>query len=302
MNTSYMKSIIYSITFLLITLYFTSCKVDEKPQKKSTEIKTEKQDVNNNDTLQSQSVSKKNIEKEFKQENIKIQPIKSETDDKEIVNSYVIHKEFHKEEDSYTIDFQYPLLNEKYNPKFEVFNTYVQKELIELPEIENNILEAQELLCDTLSTKPVRAHRIAEYKIYQQNEEHLSVLFYLENHYLHTKSAYYTFKTVNFDKIKGKLLNFEDYFLPGSTDEVLGIVNSEIKKKIDSGEFFYECFEVSPEDFENAKNDFVVNDDNIVFYFNDCVMCPSFVGTYSIQIPIDQFKPVLKVYWSDRFL
>ncbi len=283
------------VSFLIVVLVIISCKLDKEPIHIATEIRS-KDSLIINDTVTIQ------LNAEELQQNVKINPIKSDEDDSNFIKDYVVHKQLYKETDNYIIDFCYPQLDENYNPKFELFNDFVENELIQLSRIEQDVLESQELLCDTLQKNPIREHRIGEYKIYQQKETHISVLFYLENHYAQTKAAYYTFKTVNFDKIKGKLLHFEDYFLPGSLSEVHKILNSEIRTQIAKGDLFYECFEVSLDDFEVAKNDFVVNDNHIIFYFNDCIMCPSFVGTYSIEIPLEKLKPVFQQNWSDRFI
>ncbi|TCI91360.1 RsiV family protein [Tenacibaculum sp. M341] len=283
------------VSFLMIVLLIIGCKIDKELTQSSVEIRS-KDSLIVSDTVTVQLNSKE------LQHNIKINPIKSDLDDSNIIKDYVINRQFYKNTDNYIIDFCYPQLDENYNPKFELFNDFVKNELMQLSKIEQNILESQELLCDTLQKNLIREHRIAEYKIYQQKETHISVLFYLENHYAETKGAYYTFKTVNFDKIKGKLLYFEDYFLPGSLSEVHDILNSEIRIQKAKGDLFYECFEVGLEDFKIAKNDFVINDDHIVYYFNDCVMCPSFVGTYCIEIPLEKLKSVLKQNWSNRFV
>ena len=283
------------VSFLIVVLAITSCKLDKEPIHNVIE-------PSSNDSLIINDTVTIRLNTEELQQNVKINPIKSDEDDSNFIKDYVVHKQLYKETDNYIIDFCYPQLDENYNPKFELFNDFVENELIQLSRIEQDVLESQELLCDTLQKNPIREHRIGEYNIYQKKETHISVLFYLENHYAQTKAAYYTFKTVNFDKIKGKILHFEDYFLPESLSEVHKILNSEIRTQIAKGDLFYECFEVSLDDFEVAKNDFVVNDDHIIFYFNDCIMCPSFVGTYSIEIPLEKLKPVLQQNWSDRFI
>lgn len=296
-----MKNISKKIGILLFSIFsLTACKAD-----KENDVKNKKNEVLEivldtiiNDTIKDTAVLNY---VEIKKSELKIAPIKNSVDDTEVIDDQITFKQFYKETATYTIDFCYPYLNEKYDPKFENFNTYIETELLKLSEIENNILESQELLCDTTKLNPCREYRIAEYKVFLQNEKHLSVLFYLENYYSNTKTAYYTFETINFDMIKGEILTFEDYFNEGSIHEVLEILNTEIQVAIDSGEMFYECFTVSLDDFTVAKNSFVFNDDVLIYYFNDCVMCPSFVGTYEIAISLEKLKPVLKKYWTDKF-
>lgn len=292
-----MKTVKNSICMLLlIAILGVGCKLDNFNQ--DLEVKSK----NELDSLYKETIEidKKIDSIEIKKNQLKIIPIKSDLDDVEIAENYLESKRYFKETNTYSIDFCYPYLNENFNPKFENFNNYIKNELLKLPKIEKDILEGQKLLCDSLDIKSTIEHRITEYKIFFQNEEHLSVLFYLENHYTKTKAAYYTFKTINFDMIKGKLLSFEDYFSRGSIEEVKDIVNVEITSAINNGDMLYECFPVSLEDFRVTKDDFVVNDDSIIFYFNDCIMCPAFVGTYEIKIPLERFKPVLKRYWKDK--
>ena len=59
---------------------------------------------------------------------------------------------------------------------------------------------------------------------------------------------------------------------------------------------YYDCWAISADDFFDAKNNFVINDDVVEFYFDDCVICPSYTGTYSIQIPMEMLMPVLRKY------
>ncbi|MFY7670235.1 RsiV family protein [Tenacibaculum sp. MEBiC06402] len=230
----------------------------------------------------------------LKGNDLKVIPIKEVKDDAVEAQEYLESRRFRKETEGYIIDFCYPYLKESINPKFKLFNQYVMNDLLKLPEIEKSIIESQELLCDTSNVTLNTEHRVADYKVFLQNKKELSVLFYLENHYTNTKATYYTFKTVNFDIEKGKLLNFDDFFAVEDSEEVLDIVNMEISTSIRNGDMFYECFTVSKEDFEKAKNDFVFKNKSIIFYFNDCVMCPAFVGTYEIEIPLERFKPILK--------
>lgn len=283
-----MKStkLILSIIFLSVVLF--SCKPNpvNKEDVNTTSIDSLVQDLDT-PIMETDSLYLKGNE-------LKVIPIKEVKDDALAVQKYLESRRFRKETENYIIDFCYPYLKESVSPKFKLFNDHVMNDLLKLPEIEKNIIESQELLCDTSNVKLNNEHRTADYKIFLQNEKELSVLFYLENHYTNTKATYYTFKTVNFDIVNGKLLSFNDFFNTEDTAEVLDIVNIEISNSIRNGDMFYECFTVNEEDFEKAKNDFVFKDNSIIFYFNDCVMCPAFVGTYEIEIPLERFKPILK--------
>ena len=78
--------------------------------------------------------------------------------------------------------------------------------------------------------------------------------------------------------------------------EVFKTINATITQGINSGELYYDCWEVSEGDFKAYKNNFVINNDMIEFYFDDCVICPSYTGTYAIEIPIKKLMHLLKKY------
>lgn len=279
-----------STTFLIITLLtITACKTDKKPQLKNQTIELEVHPIDSVIENQNELDAV-----ELRKNDLKIAPIKNGADDTKIIETYLQHKQYYNETSVSIVDFCYPYLDEQYNPKFEIFNTYINTNLLKFPEIEKNSHKNHELLCDTITNTPNRTHRIAEYKVFSQSQNHLSILFYLENHYAHTKTAYYTFETINFDLANGQLLNFKNYFNKGSIEDVLSVINSEINSAIQNGDLFYECFEVSLDDFLIAKNNFVINDNSMIFYFNDCVMCPAFVGSYNIEISLEKLKPFLK--------
>ena len=86
----------------------------------------------------------------------------------------------------------------------------------------------------------------------------------------------------------------EHYFNKGSKDEMLALINEKIIQKINNSEMYYECWELSDTDFFESKNNFVINDNNVEFYFDDCVMCPSYTGSYSIEVPLVELMSVLK--------
>lgn len=295
-----MKNNIIKLLLLIFTSFFIMyCTTKKKEEVEKSIIELNQESLSIDSTYSKEEVKNLEISIETNKNEIKIAPIKNIIDDSESINDYLIHKEFLKETETYTVAFCYPYLNEKENSKFENFNNYIENKLLKLPEIEQNIIEAQELLCDTSAVKPYREYRLADYKVFLKNEKHLSILFYMENHYTHTKATYYTFETINFDMEEGSLLNYDDYFNPGTIEEVLKVVNAEIVLSINNGDKYYECFEVSLEDFKAAKNDFIIKDDKIIFYFNDCVMCPSYLGTHEVEVVYEKLRPLLKKYKLD---
>ena len=112
----------------------------------------------------------------------------------------------------------------------------------------------------------------------------------------------FSFDCFNFNLEKGVFMNYEDVFTQGSEEELLGIVNDRISNSIKLGNMYYDCWEVDINDFLSAKNNFVLNDNYVEFYFDDCVMCPSYTGTYSIEIALVDLLSVLKKYDSNPLI
>ncbi|WP_034258854.1 RsiV family protein [Altibacter lentus] len=223
-------------------------------------------------------------------------------DERSELEELVTAKSFFKEEDLYVLDFKYPYLNESLKPSYNNFNEYLQKYYIDIKGVEAQILEDKELYCDTLRTNRYREKRKVDYKIYAINEKLISVLFYKENYYAGAMHPSYTFDCLNFDLVRSVFMNYEDFFIDGSEEELRKILNELLNEKIASGEFFYDCWEISEDDFFEYKNNFVVDDNMVEFYFDDCVICPSYTGTYSIQIPLTKLLPVLRKYKNNPLL
>jgi hypothetical protein len=40
----------------------------------------------------------------------------------------------------------------------------------------------------------------------------------------------------------------------------------------------------------------VLNDAYVAFYFDDCIICPSYTGTYAIELLVEEVMPILKKY------
>ncbi len=222
--------------------------------------------------------------------------LKDKPDERLQLDPLLDDKDYYKETDFYVIDFNYPYLNENRKPTNVNFNTYIAKKYLNIKEVEAQILEDKELLCDTLRIRQIREKRIVNYKIYHVNEQLISVLFYKENYYSGAMHPAYTFDCLNFDLDRGIFMNYEDFFVEGSEEELRGILNELISSKIKSGDLFYECWEVTQDDFFRYKNNFVVNDDSVEYYFEDCIVCPAYTGEYSIQIPLYKLLPVLRRY------
>lgn len=243
--------------------------------------------------LDSLKVSDKDILSQDRTLDIKRRELIEKKDQKTELENLVISKSYYKEGEKFIMDFEYPYLNEKINPGYANFNEYISKYYLDTQGVEKQIMD-EKRLCDSLGIQQGNEKRVVQYKIYNLNDRLLSVLFYKENHYAGAAHASYTFETLNFNLESSVFMNYEDFFNPGTEEEMGEIINSLLTEKINSGEMYYDCWNISDDDFFNAKNNFVITDDSVEFYFDDCVICPSYTGTYSIQIPLEMLMPVLR--------
>lgn len=274
----------------LILFTFIACKNDSKKSETETDA-----EIDSIEIVDSLRVSDRNLEQQQKTLNIKRLELIEKKDAKVEMEKLLISKSFLKEGDWYTLDFRYPYLNEKIKPQFENFNEYISKYYLDAKGVEKQILE-EKRLCDSLGIPKQNEKRMVDYKIYNLNDRLISVLFYKENQYTGAAHAAYTFDCLNFDLERSVFMNYEDFFNNGSEEELREILNTLLKEKINSGEMYYDCWAISADDFFDAKNNFVINDDVVEFYFDDCVICPSYTGTYSIAIPLEMLMPVLRKY------
>lgn len=281
--------------YLILFVSIISCKNDKKT---TPDILDNKTPLISSDTIPPDSllILDKALTLELKQKNLI-----EKKDDRIDLQQLILQKKFYKETDSYTIDFTYPLLNNDLNEKYGNFNEFINKTYIDVLGTETDILECKELLCDSLKTNNLREKRYINYKIYNVNEQLVSVLFYKENFYSKSLHPTYTFDCMNFDLDKGVFMNYEDFFIEGTEDEFTEILNEAITNQIKKGDMYYDCWEISKDDFFKYKNNFVINDDVVEFYFDDCVMCPSYTGSYSIKIPIVNLVSVVRKYNTNPF-
>ncbi len=280
----------------LILFLFFGCKNDSKKEVFENDPETSSEEI-----VDSISVSDRNLEQQQKTLTLKRQELTEKKDSKAELEKLLISKSFLKKGDWYTLDFKYPYLNEKIKPQFENFNEYISNYYLDAKGVEKQILE-EKRLCDSLGIPKQNEKRTVDYKIYNLNDRLISVLFYKENYYTGAAHPAYTFDCLNFDLLRSAFMNYEDFFNNGSEEEFRGILNDLLREKINSGEMYYDCWEISADDFFDAKNNFVINDDVVEFYFDDCVICPSYTGTYSIKIPLKMLMPVLRKYKKNPLL
>lgn len=285
------------IFFLLTVIIFIGCKNDQK-----NELPIEEEFEGYEHITDSLKVSENEFDFRQKQTlNLKRRELIDKKDQKAELESLVISKSFFKQGDWFVMDFKYPYLNENVKPSYENFNEYISKYYLDPEGVEKQILEDKRL-CDSLGIPKQNEKRLVDYKIYNLNDRLISLLFYKENHYTGAMYPAYTFETLNFDLERSVFMNYEDFFSDGSEEELREILNELLVSKIKSGEMYYDCWAISEDDFFDAKNNFVINDDLVEFYFDDCIICPSYTGTYSITIPLKSLMPVLRKYKKNPLL
>ena len=289
-----MKNLI--ICFILLS--FIACKKEIPPKQSLEQKETESEQIIEEETTGTTSFfSEENLElNQEKTKSIKKQRLIKAEDDKAQLKELIISKNFLKDEDLYILEYRYPYLNEKIDPDYAVFNNFIKENYLNIEKTENQILEDKELLCDTLKINRFRDKRTIDYKIYSVKNDLISVVLYKENYYSGMLHSTYLFDCVNFDLKKHDFVYFDDFFETGSDDEVFTTINTIIMEGIDSGELFYDCWELSKGDFKAYKNNFVINDNTVEFYFDDCIICPSYTGTYSIKVPIKDIMHLIKKY------
>ena len=287
------------ISLVLVILSLIGCKNNSEKQpfqNDPTEEVIGEPETNKSlrDTL---VISEENIELNKTQSIvIKQKELIEKIDEKEELEDLLINKSYTKEEDLYIIDFRYPLLNENFKQSYENFNEYINDYYVDITGTEASILEAKELICDTIPTNNFRDKRFIDYKVYNLNDQLISVLFYKENYYSGTLHPSYSFDCMNFDLNRSVFMNYEDFFIEGSEEEFRAILNEVINKEITIGEKYYDCWEISEDDFFEYKDNFVLDDNFVEYYFDDCVVCPSYTGSYSIKIPLEMLLSVLRKY------
>ncbi|AUC81149.1 RsiV family protein [Lacinutrix sp. Bg11-31] len=280
------------IIILVLALVF-SCKTDTKEEKTeivedTIELYEEKVDstvISTPDIIQDKSIA---IE-------LKQNKLIEKEDERQSLESLIIEKKYLKEKEGYSIDFTYPLLNEKQNLKYANFNDYINDYYVDITGTEAAILKSK-ALCDSIALLKFKENRLINYKIYNVNDDLVSVVFYKENFYSGTLHPSYSFDCVNFDLNRGVFMTYEDFFLEGTEEEFRALINEEINSKISKGELFYDCWELSQDDFFEHKNNFVLNETYVEYYFDDCLMCPSYTGSYSVEIPLVKLLSVIKKY------
>ena len=278
-------------------LLLFNCKNDSAKTDSLPSFETEESSDTTTDSI---IIEDKDIEKNNKSIAIELkqEQLINKKDERKELQKLVVDKRYVIAKEDYNINFHYPLLNESYKPTHVNFNEFINDYYINISKVESEILQ-NKLLCDSIEAKSFREERFIDYKIYNVNDRLISLLFYKESFYSGSMKPSFSFDCFNFSLEKGVFMTYEDFFNPGSEEELLGIINDKINNSIKRGNMYYDCWEVDMSDFFKAKNNFVLNDDYVEFYFDDCVMCPSYTGTYSIELPLIDLLSVLKKYDSN---
>lgn len=280
------------LKLILVVLLFTSCKNDKREDNNLEIDDTEQAVPLAIDTLQIGEGGINSLNRavsiEFKQK-----ALIEKKDQRSEFQKLIIDKSYSIKQPDYTINFKYPQLDESYKATNRNFNEFIKDYYVNIKQTVSDI-EASKMLCDSIEALNFREDRFIDYKIYIVNDQLVSVLFYKEDFYSGAMHPSYSFDCFNFDLNQGVFMNYEDFFNQGSEDELLTLINERIVKKIQNEELYYDCWELSPTDFFESKNNFVINDNQVEFYFDDCVMCPSYTGSYSIELPLVELLSVLK--------
>lgn len=286
---------IFVLLFALsVSLYSCKSKQEENP---SLETPSESEIVVDNISTDTLYFTDRDLEQiRARKQSIKKKELLALPDDKETLQELLTSKFIHKEDDAYILDYTYPYLNEDLDPGFKVFNNYLAESYLNTERTINEILEDKELLCDTLKIDRFREKRIIDYKLHSTTNNIISILLYKENFYSGMKHSAYLFDCLNFDTEKDAFIYFDDVFVEGSDQEIFNLINKTITSEIESGDMYYDCWELSERDFLAYKNNFVINDEAIEFYFDDCVVCPSYTGTYAIKVPVVKLLHLIKYY------
>lgn len=212
----------------------------------------------------------------------------------EIPYNFINTRTYYRKENSLILNYSYPYLDEKYNPLFSNFNSYIKSTYLETENSIQKVLQNDDLSCDPLFVDAKRNRRHIDYKIYTKNHQLLSFLLYKANYYDHTDHYSFMFKGLNYDVKTGKFITYSDIFKDNSDKFLLSKLNQELQVRIGEQDSFIDCWKLTPDKFEIFKNNFVVNSKHIKFYFDDCTICPIYSGNYFLEIPLEEISAILR--------
>ena len=214
----------------------------------------------------------------------------------------VASKSIYKESDDYLLDYTYPYLNERIDSSFRTFNEFFAKNYLNTERTINDILEDYEIICDTLSIPRFRDQRIINYKLISAQNDLISILLYKENYYSGMLHSTYMFDCINYDTKNQEFIYFDNFFIEGSEKMVYDLINKTIFDKRFTSDIFADCWQLAPDDFIIYKNNFVISEDHIAFYLDDCIICPSYKGEYKVVLPVSQITHLIRTPYKSLLL
>lgn len=275
---------------ILLILLLASCK-----QNQSSDTTTDQMEESQIMEVEESLNMTQEEQAEQRMQALKREQLLIEADDREELGEMLMAKNFFKETDDFILDFRYPELNELIDPAYANFNNHILHDYIDVMGTEAQILEDKAMFCDTIAADRLKEERKIDYKVYTTSDELLSVMFYKENYYVGAMHSTYMFDCFNYDLKENRFMEFEDFFRPDTEKDIVAILNRRLKEGSETGD----CWEITMTDFDLYKNNFVMGDKMIEFYFDDCVICPSYTGTFSIEVPLDLLLEFMKQYNND---
>ncbi|WP_299223626.1 RsiV family protein [uncultured Aquimarina sp.] len=241
------------------------------------------------------------IQKQHSSSNFALSNSSSQSDVKgnSYLDNFISTKSFYREENSLILDYKYPFLSEEYNPLFGSFNSFIEENYLLSEQSVSEILQNNDLSCDSLYENVKRSRRNIDYKLYAKNDQFLSILLYKTNYYDSEHHNSFMFKGLNYDIKKGRFITYEDLFTSTSEKVLLFKLNQELEARIEGQDSFNDCWKLTHDKFELFRNNFVMNSESIKFYFDDCTVCPTYSGNYFLEIPLEELSLVLKTEDSE---
>jgi hypothetical protein len=203
-------------------------------------------------------------------------------------------KTMHRETDDYLLDYTYPYLNEQINPSNKTFNDHITQNYLHTERTINEILEGNEMICDTLNMNRFRDKRIINYKLHNIKNDLVSILLYKENYYSGMLHATYMFDCINYNMKDQEFIYFDTFFIEGSEKMVLDVINSTIYDNMQAGDTYHECWKLLEADFARFKDHFIISGEHISFYLDDCIICPSHTGAYKVLVASSQLQQLIR--------
>lgn len=214
-------------------------------------------------------------------------------DSRKTIEEIITTKSFYKKEKNYIIDYKYPHLDVSSNPSFKNFNDFISNNYLSTDVSVKNTLNEIKLKCDLGYNSSERHKRLLNYKIYSQ-ENIFSILLYKANHYINDNQSSYMFKALNFDPKKAEFITYNNIFKDGSEIDMLNVVNETLTDYKKSEPQYEECWQLDLDTFQQYKNNFVINHNTVKFYFDDCIICPIYSGSYAVEIPRSKISNLFK--------